>query len=112
MLRSLPPRGADAVHVLGKVKREQGEKQAGNFQPKHLAGVGKWAQEPLPKGLNPAFGGHYPGAKRRGRRWRPAISGFGSLLHPLAEHIRGYPDANPQRAAYLLWLHGKSLPAG
>ena len=71
MLRSLPPRGADAVHVLGKVKCEQGEKQAGNLQPKHLAGVGKWAQEPLPKGLSPAFGGDDPAAEGRGRRRRP-----------------------------------------
>jgi len=88
MLRSLPPRRADAVDALGKEKREQGEKQARHFQPKHLSRMGKRPQESLPKSLSPAFGGRDSGAERRGgRRRRTAGTGLGGLFHPLAEHI-------------------------
>jgi hypothetical protein len=36
----------------------------------------------------------------------------GSPLYPFPDHIRGHADANAERPAYFLWLHGKSLSAG
>jgi hypothetical protein len=37
---------------------------------------------------------------------------FASLGHPLPNHVGGHADTNPEGAAYFLWLHSKSLPAG
>ena len=81
----------------------------------------KRAQESLPKRLGASLdAGHPVGYRNCGRRrGLPAISslggwrmGCGSPFDPLPEHIRGHADADAERAAYFLWLHGKSLAAG
>jgi len=115
MFRSGPPGTSRPISALHKEQREQGEKQTGDFQPQHAAGMRKRRPQPLAKGLHPPFDrrdpvSHLP-VRRDGYTRRDRAGMRGSPFHPITEHIRSHADANAERAAYSPWLHCKSLSA-